>query len=148
MAHLIGKTVPSFYLPATSGKNINLRDFKNQMVIVYFYPKDNTPGCTQEGRDFRDLYQEITKHNGEVFGVSKDSIKSHEKFKEKQNYPFDLISDKEGKLCDFFDVIKEKTLYGKKYMGIDRSTFLISPEGVLLHEWRKCESARSCSRSV
>ena len=102
-----------------------------------FYPKDNTPGCTQEGEDFRDLYKEFKKLKTEIYGVSRDSLKSHEGFKEKYKYPFELISDPEEKLCNLFDVIKEKNMYGKKYMGIERSTFLINKEGKLSAEWRK-----------
>ena len=105
--------------------------------VIYFYPKDNTPGCTQEGEDFRDLYKEFKKLKTEIYGVSRDSLKSHEGFKEKYKYPFELISDTEEKLCNLFDVIKEKNMYGKKYMGIERSTFLINKEGKLSAEWRK-----------
>ena len=99
--------------------------------------RDNTPGCTQEGEDFRDLYKEFKKLKTEIYGVSRDSLKSHEGFKEKYKYPFELISDAEEKLCNLFDVIKEKNMYGKKYMGIERSTFLINKEGKLSAEWRK-----------
>ena len=105
--------------------------------MIYFYPRDNTPGCTTEGQDFRDNYAKFKRAKTVVLGVSRDSIKSHENFKAKQEFPFDLLSDKEEELCNIFDVIKEKTLYGKKHMGIERSTFLIDEKGVLKQEWRK-----------
>ena len=136
MADLIGKKAPDLSLPATSGKTINLKDFKGQTVILYFYPKDATPGCTQEGQDFSQLYKKIKKRGGEIFGISKDSIASHEKFKKKEKYPFDLISDEEGQLCKAFDVLKQKSFYGKTYIGISRSTFVISPDSVIKKEWR------------
>ena len=136
MSKMTGKNVPNLSLPATGGKKINLKNLKGQAVILYFYPKDATPGCTKEGGDFRGLYKKIKKQGGEVFGVSKDSVQSHEKFKEKQNYPFDLISDEKGKLCKTFGVLKEKSMFGKTYEGIDRSTFVISPKGVVKKEWR------------
>lgn len=136
MNHIIGKTAPQLDLPATSGRTINLKNFKGQPVIIYFYPKDATPGCAKEGRDFRDLYTQIKKQGGEVFGVSKDSVASHEKFKAKQKYPFDLISDKDGKLCKAFNVLKKKSMLGITYMWIDRSTFVISSSGVIKKEWR------------
>ena len=136
MADLIGKKVPNLSLSATGGKHINLRDFKGQPVILYFYPKDATPGCTQEGRDFQVLYQKIKKLGGEVLGVSKDTIQSHEKFKDEQNYSFDLISDEGGELCRAFDVLRQKSMYGKTYEGIDRSTFVISAEGLIKKKWR------------
>ena len=136
MNQMKGKKAPHLSLPATGGKNINLKDFKGQTVILYFYPKDDTPGCTQEGGDFSDLYKKIKNQGGEVLGVSKDSVQSHEKFKEKQKYPFDLISDEEGKLCKAFDVLKEKSMFGKTYEGIDRSTFVISADSVIKKEWR------------
>lgn len=127
--------VPDFRLPATGGKSINLRDFKSQALILYFYPKDATPGCTREGGDFRDLYKKIKKQGAEVFGVSRDSVSSHEKFKAKQKYPFELISDEKGKLCKAFGVLKKKSMFGKTFQGIDRSTFVIS-SGLVKKEWR------------
>ena len=136
MKKMTNKKAPHLKLPATGGKSINLKDFKGQAVILYFYPKDATPGCTQEGGDFRDLYRKIKKQEGEVFGVSKDSISSHEKFKEKQKYPFDLISDEKGELCKAFGVLKEKSLFGNTFQGIDRSTFVIGADGVVKKEWR------------
>ena len=136
MSQMEGKKAPDLSLPATGGKNINLRDFKGQPLIVYFYPKDATPGCTQEGGGFRDLYKKIKKQGGEVFGVSKDTVRSHEKFKEKQKYPFDLISDEKGSLCKTFGVLKDKSMFGKTFQGIDRSTFVIDSKGVIQKEWR------------
>jgi peroxiredoxin Q/BCP len=106
-------------------------------VVIYFYPKDATPGCTTEGQDFRDLHTKFKRQNTVILGVSRDSVASHEKFKAKQEFPFDLLSDPEEKLCKQFDVIKEKSLYGRKFMGIERSTFLIDENGKLRKEWRK-----------
>ncbi len=137
MAKVIGKKVLSLVLPVTGGKKINLQDCKGQSVVLYFYPKDDTPGCTKEGQDFTSFYSKIQKLNTKVFGVSKDSINSHEKFKSKYKYKFDLISDEEEKLCKFFDVIKEKNMYGRKFLGIDRSTFIIDEKGFIIKEWRK-----------
>ena len=114
-----------------------MSDYKGQKIVIYFYPRDNTPGCTSEGEDFRDNYKKFKKKNTQIFGVSKDTIKSHESFKDKFKFPFDLISDSEEKICKIFDVIKEKSMYGKKYMGIERSTFLIDSKGNLVKEWRK-----------
>lgn len=133
----VGKPVPSFDLPATGNKNLSLDSFKGKNLVLYFYPKDNTPGCTLEGQDFRDHYKAFQKANTEIVGVSRDSVKVHENFCAKQSFPFDLISDQDETLCKIFDVIKEKNMYGKKYMGIERSTFLIDTKGVLRQEWRK-----------
>ena len=133
----LGKKVPSFKLPATGDQTLKLADFKGKKLVIYFYPRDNTPGCTTEGQDFRDNYAKFKRAKTVVLGVSRDSIKSHENFKAKQEFPFELLSDKEEELCNIFDVIKEKTLYGKKHMGIERSTFLIDEKGVLKQEWRK-----------
>jgi peroxiredoxin Q/BCP len=133
----VGKKVPNFSLPATGDQEISLKDLKGKNVVLYFYPKDSTPGCTTEGQDFRDNYKAFQKLNTEILGVSRDGIKSHENFKAKQEFPFDLLSDKEETLCQLFDVIKEKNMYGKKVMGIERSTFLIDAKGVLRQEWRK-----------
>ena len=133
----IGKKVPNFELPATGDQTLKLSDFKDKKLVIYFYPKDNTSGCTTEGQNFRDNYGKFKRANTVVLGVSRDSIKSHENFKAKQGFPFDLLSDKEETLCSLFDVIKEKMLYGKKYLGIERSTFLIDEKGVLRQEWRK-----------
>ena len=136
MNSIIGKKAPDLSLPATGEKKVNLKEYKGRTVILYFYPKDATPGCTQEGGDFRDLYKKIKDQGGEVFGVSKDTVPSHEKFKAQQQYPFDLISDEQGELCRAFGVLKQKSMYGKTYEGIDRSTFVISVEGLIKKEWR------------
>ena len=137
MSVKINTKVKKFKVSATSELEIDSSNLIGKSYVIYFYPKDNTPGCTQEGEDFRDLYKEFKKLKTEIYGVSRDSLKSHEGFKEKYKYPFELISDTEEKLCNLFDVIKEKNMYGKKYMGIERSTFLINKEGKLSAEWRK-----------
>ena len=137
----IGKKVPAFSLPATGDKTLALSDFKGKNVVLYFYPKDSTPGCTTEGQDFRDRHAQFEKLDTVILGVSRDGIKSHENFKAKQAFPFDLLSDKEETLCQLFDVIKEKNMYGRKVMGIERSTFLIDGKGVLRQEWRKVKVA-------
>ena len=133
----IGEKVAHFSLPATGDKNVSLDDFKGTNLVVYFYPKDSTPGCTLEGQDFRDNYAGFKKSGTTVLGVSRDSLKAHENFKARQGFPFDLLSDSEEKLCRQFDVIHEKNMYGRKVMGIVRSTFLIDGDGVLQKEWRK-----------
>lgn len=133
----IGKTVPNFEALSTGDKTIQLSDYQGKNVLVYFYPKDNTPGCITEGQNFRDNFAQFEQQNTVILGVSRDSVRVHEGFKSKQNFPFDLLSDKEEVLCNLFDVIKMKNMYGKKVLGIERSTFLINPEGVLIHEWRK-----------
>ena len=132
-----GAAVPDFELPATGDKTIKLTDLKGNNVVLYFYPKDSTPGCTLEGQDFRDNIEEFNSRGTIILGVSRDSIKSHEKFKTNQSFPFDLLSDRDELLCRLFDVIKEKNMYGKKVMGIERSTFLIDASGTLRREWRK-----------
>ena len=136
MAVAIDQPVADFEAPATSGQTVRLADFKGKQVVIYFYPKDSTPGCTTQGQGFRDQLDAFKAANTEVFGVSRDSLKSHENFKAKQAFTFELISDKEEALCQLFDVIKLKKLYGKEYMGVDRSTFLLDKEGVLRQEWR------------
>ncbi|MFO7593102.1 MAG: peroxiredoxin [Pseudomonadota bacterium] len=133
----VGNKVPDFTLPATGDREISLKQLKGKNLVLYFYPKDSTPGCTTEGQDFRDNYQAFQQLDTEILGVSRDGIKSHENFKAKQGFPFELLSDKEETLCELFDVIKEKNMYGKKVMGIERSTFLIDAKGVLRQEWRK-----------
>lgn len=133
----LNKKVPDFELPATGDKEIKLSDYKGSNVVIYFYPKDSTPGCTKEGQGFRDNHLKFRRAKTYILGVSRDSIKSHENFKAKQEFPFDLISDKEEELCNLFDVIKLKNMYGKKVRGIERSTFLIDAKGVLRQEWRK-----------
>lgn len=132
----VGKHVDNFTLPATGDQTLSLQDFRGKHLIIYFYPKDNTPGCTREGQDFRDLYPQFVKAGADILGVSRDSIKVHTNFKSKQEFPFHLLSDKDETLCNQFDIIQEKTLYGRKYMGIVRSTFLIDANGKLQHEWR------------
>lgn len=133
----LDKAIPDFSAPATGDKNIQLSDYKGKYVLLYFYPKDNTPGCITEGQNFRDNIAQFERFNTVILGVSRDSVRVHEGFKSKQNFPFDLLSDKEEELCNLFDVIKMKNMYGKKVRGIERSTFLIDPDGVLIHEWRK-----------
>lgn len=133
----IDKKVPDFEAQATSDKTVRLKDFKGSNVVIYFYPKDSTPGCTTEGQDFRDNYRKFRARKTYIFGVSRDSLKSHENFKAKQEFPFELISDPDETLCKLFDVIHEKNMYGRKVMGIERSTFLIDAKGVLRQEWRK-----------
>ncbi|GAA4365152.1 peroxiredoxin [Kangiella marina] len=133
----LNKKAPNFDLPATGDQNLSLKDFKNKNLVIYFYPKDNTPGCTTEGQNFRDLYKEFQSNDTEILGVSRDSVRVHENFKKKHEFPFDLLSDKEEDMCHAYDVIKLKKLYGKEYMGIERSTFLIDKSGKLRQEWRK-----------
>ena len=133
----LGKKVPAFSLPASGDKEISLADCKGKNLVLYFYPKDNTPGCTTEGQDFRDKINTFRRRKTTVLGVSRDSLKSHENFKAKHKFPFDLLSDSDEKLCQMFDVIKEKNMYGRKVMGFERSTFLIDDKGVLRREWRK-----------
>lgn len=133
----IGSQVKDFTLPSTGDKEFTLSDAKGKTVVLYFYPKDATPGCTLEGKDFSDLLPKFKKANAIVFGISRDSMKSHEKFKEKQCYKVDLLSDEDELLCKYFDVVKEKNMYGKKVWGIERSTFVIDLDGKLAAEWRK-----------
>ncbi len=133
----IGNKVTDIKLAATGAQVIRLSDFKGKNIVLYFYPKDSTPGCTLEGQDFRDNKIKFSARNTVILGVSRDSVKSHEKFKSKQSFSFDLLSDPDEKLCKQFDVIKEKNMYGKKVIGIERSTFLIDEDGILVKEWRK-----------
>lgn len=132
----VDKAVPDFELPSTGDKNFRLSDYKGKNVIIYFYPKDNTPGCTTEGQNFRDSITDFEANDTLIFGISRDSVRVHEGFKNKQNFPFDLLSDADETACKLFDVIKLKKNYGREYMGIVRSTFLIDKEGVLRKEWR------------
>lgn len=127
---------PALQLPATSGQTFDTHALKGQAFVLYFYPKDNTPGCTAQGGDFRDRHAAFLAAGAQVFGISRDSIKSHENFKEKQSYPFELVSDAEEIACQAFDVIKQKKMYGKDVRGIERSTFVINQEGVIVKEWR------------
>lgn len=131
-----GDKIPDLSLPASGGQQVSLRSFKGKTLVVYFYPKDNTPGCTQEGQDFRDLYAQFKKAGAEILGVSRDSVKAHDNFIAKHEFPFALLSDGDEAMCKAFDVIQEKTLYGRKYLGIERSTFLFDGKGVLRREWR------------
>lgn len=134
---VLGKKVPAFKLDATGEQTIKLSDLKDKNIVIYFYPKDSTPGCTTEGQDFRDNNTKFKRQNTVILGVSRDSIKSHENFKTKQKFNFDLLSDPDEELCKLFDVIKMKNMYGKQVRGIERSTFLIDQKGVLRKEWRK-----------
>ncbi len=138
---VLGKKVPAFKLAATGEQTIKLSDLKGKNIVIYFYPKDSTPGCTTEGQDFRDNNTKFKRRNTAILGVSRDSIKSHENFKSKQKFNFDLLSDPDEELCEMFDVIKMKNMYGKKVRGIERSTFLIDEKGVLRKEWRKVKVA-------
>ncbi len=133
----LNRKVPAFSAAATGGQTVKLSDFRGKKLVLYFYPRDNTPGCTTEGQDFRDHYKQFRRLDTEVLGVSRDSVASHEKFRAKQDFPFELLSDEDEKLCRLFDVIREKNLYGRKVMGIERSTFLIDADGKLRREWRK-----------
>lgn len=129
--------VPDFSLPATGGETFTLKAAAGKALVLYFYPKDMTSGCTREAQDFRDLHAAFLKAGARVVGVSRDSLASHEKFKSKEQLPFALLSDAEERVCKLFDVIRQKSLYGRKYLGIERSTFLIDKRGVLRREWRK-----------
>ena len=140
MPEILNQTIHQFSAQATTGE-ITSEMFKDRYTVLYFYPKDNTSGCTMEGRDFAALYSQFKEAGCEVIGVSRDSIKSHNNFCSKQGFPFALISDSDESLCKAFDVIKLKKLYGREYMGIERSTFLINPEGVVCGEWRKVKVA-------
>ena len=133
----IGRMAPNFKAAATGDQEIELRSLRGSKVVLYFYPKDSTPGCTTEGLDFKANHLKFKRRNTVVLGISRDSVTSHEKFKAKQNFPFDLLSDADEKVCKLFDVIKEKNMYGRKVMGIERSTFLIDDKGKLRNEWRK-----------
>jgi thioredoxin-dependent peroxiredoxin len=133
---MLGKRVPDFSAAATGDETFRLKDHAGHPVVLYFYPKDNTPGCTTEGQQFRDLYPEFQKAGAVVAGVSRDSLKSHENFKSKMAFPFPLISDPDESLCKEFGVMKMKNMYGKQVRGIERSTFLIDRKGVLAREWR------------
>jgi peroxiredoxin Q/BCP len=136
--------VPDFSATITGNQTIKLSDYRGKNVVLYFYPKDSTPGCTQESQDFRDNYAQFQAANTVIFGISRDSVLSHDGFKCKQNLPFELISDNEEVLCQLFDVLKMKNMYGKQVIGIERSTFLINAAGVLIHEWRKVKVDEHC----
>ncbi len=133
---MLNQPVPDFELPATGGMSFQLSRYRGKNVVIYFYPKDSTPGCTTEGQDFRDLHADFLAAGTVVFGVSRDSLKSHDNFKCKQSFPFELLCDTEEKACALFGVIKMKNMYGKQVRGIERSTFVIDAAGVLRREWR------------
>ena len=133
---LEGKKCPNFKAECTSNLILSNKDFVGQNLVIYFYPKDSTPGCTTEGLNFTDNHEKFKKLNTEIIGVSRESIKSHENFKLKQSFPFELLSDPDEKVCNAFDVMKLKSMYGRQYIGIDRSTFLINTEGKVIKEWR------------
>ncbi|WP_111495942.1 MULTISPECIES: peroxiredoxin [Marinobacter] len=134
----LNQPVPDFKALATGDQEISLSDFRGKKnVVIYFYPKDSTPGCTTEGQDFRDRHDDFAAADTVILGVSRDGIKSHENFKAKQSFPFELLSDKDEAVCQLFDVIKLKKMYGRESLGVERSTFLIDKEGVLRQEWRK-----------
>jgi len=136
-APVLNRVVADFTCPATGGKAVQLKSLRGKKVVLYFYPKDSTPGCTTEGQEFRDLHAKFQRAGARIFGVSRDSLASHEKFKEKLELPFDLLSDSDEKVCRQFDVIREKSLYGRRFMGVERSTFLVDEKGKLRQEWRK-----------
>jgi thioredoxin-dependent peroxiredoxin len=141
VALTVGKKVPDFTAASTGGADFRLSEARGKSVVLYFYPKDATSGCTVESQEFRDLHAKFKRAGALVLGVSRDTLKSHDKFREKETLPFPLLSDTDEALCKLFDVIREKTLYGRKYMGIERSTFLIDDKGVLRQEWRKVKVA-------
>lgn len=133
---MLNEPVANFQLPATSGKTFQLSDYIGKIVVIYFYPKDSTPGCTTQGMQFRDTYPEFQQHHAEIFGISRDTVKSHENFKAKFSFPFELLADTEELACSLFNVIKMKNMYGKQVRGIERSTFVIDKSGNLVKEWR------------
>ena len=133
---MLNQSVPDFELSATSGITFKLSNHLGKTLVIYFYPKDNTPGCTTQGIQFRDSYPDFKALNAEIFGISRDSLKSHENFKSKFGFPFELLADTEELACDIFGVIKMKNMYGKQVRGIERSTFIIDKNGRLVHEWR------------
>jgi peroxiredoxin Q/BCP len=133
---LVGLKVPDFEIASTGNRMFKLSAALGSPLVLYFYPKDNTPGCTTEGQEFRDLHGEFARRGCAVCGVSRDSIKSHEGFKSKMNFPFELLSDPDERVCNLFGVMKMKNMYGRKVRGVERSTFVIDPEGVVLKEWR------------
>ena len=133
----IGSKIKDFSLPSSGGGTWSSKDAAGRKLVIYFYPKDMTSGCTRESQDFRDLYSAFRKAGVDIAGVSRDSVKSHDKFTEKEKLPFPLLSDEDERLCKLFDVIHEKSLYGRKYLGVERSTFLLDGTGILRREWRK-----------
>jgi peroxiredoxin Q/BCP len=137
----VGRVVPDFHLPTDGGGDWRLKDARGRKLVLYFYPRDNTPGCTLEARDFAALQPRFTRAGVQVVGVSRDSVASHEKFRAKMALPFELLADEEEKVCRMFDVIREKNMYGRRVMGIERSTFVLDAAGVLRQEWRKVKVA-------
>lgn len=133
---MLNQVVPEFKLPSTDGKIFKLSDYLGKTVVIYFYPKDSTPGCTTQGQQFRDAHSEFQAANTKIFGISRDSLKSHENFKAKFSFPFDLLSDADEIACGIFNVMKMKNMYGKQVRGIERSTFVINAKGILVKEWR------------
>ncbi|PKO25303.1 MAG: peroxiredoxin [Betaproteobacteria bacterium HGW-Betaproteobacteria-8] len=134
---MLNQQVPDFELPSTGSRTFKLSEHLGKTLVIYFYPKDSTPGCTSQGQQFRDAYADFQAAGAEIFGISRDSLKSHENFKTKFTFPFDLLSDTEETVCNLFSVMKMKNMYGKQVRGIKRSTFIIDKQGVLIHEWRK-----------
>ncbi len=134
--NMLNKPVTDFELPATSGKTFKLSDYLGKKLVIYFYPKDSTPGCTTQGMQFRDFYSEFQAANTEIVGVSRDTLKSHENFKAKFSFPFELLADTEELACAIFAVMKMKNMYGKQVRGVERSTFVIDENGILVQEWR------------
>ncbi len=134
---MLNQPIPDFELPSTGGKSFKSSDYRGKTLVIYFYPKDSTPGCTTQGQQFRDAYPDFRAAGAEIFGISRDSLKSHENFKSKFSFPFELLSDADERACGIFDVIKQKNMYGKQVRGIERSTFVIDANGVLVREWRK-----------
>lgn len=133
---MLNSPVPELSLPATSSLQFNSKDYLGKFLVLYFYPKDSTPGCTTQGMQFRDMHADFLAANAVVFGISRDTLKSHENFKAKYSFPFELISDSDEMACQAFDVIKMKNMYGKQVRGIERSTFLVNPQGIIVREWR------------
>ena len=133
---MLNQVIPEFELPSTGGKTFKLSDHLGKTLVIYFYPKDSTPGCTTQGQQFRDAYADFQAAGAEIVGISRDSLKSHENFKTKFSFPFELLSDAEELACGLFGVIKMKNMYGKQVRGIERSTFIIDAKGTLVHEWR------------
>lgn len=137
---MLGKTLPDLTVESSSGEKINLKDLKGHKTILYFYPKDNTPGCTIQGNEYNAFLNHFDKLNTKVYGISRDNLKSHDKFIQKCDFKFELLADTEEKMCKFFDVIKEKNMYGKKVMGVERSTFIIDENGKIIGEYRKVKA--------
>ena len=137
---MLGKSLPDLTVESSSGEKVNLKDLKGHKTILYFYPKDNTPGCTIQGNEYNAFLKDFEKLNTKVYGISRDNLKSHDKFIQKCNFKFDLLADTDEKMCQFFDVIKEKNMYGKKVMGVERSTFIIDENGKIIGEYRKVKA--------